>query len=213
MAGNEEIEECVRAEYARLVGVVTFVTGSRAKAEDAVQEAFAKAWERTSKGERFDHLAAWVVTVALNHARSGRRREVVGAAGGRTARRPDPCRSRSRDVDDAMVVRVRIRRSLARRQRDCVVLYYFLDLDVATVAQVLGISEGTVKSALARARSKLAVAARRTSLGGVMDNDTIDSRPARRPARNGRDSGRGVRRRGRGRAGRVATPAPDRGGR
>jgi RNA polymerase sigma-70 factor, ECF subfamily len=155
MAGHDEIEECVRAEYARLVGVVTFVTGSRPKAEDAVQEAFAKAWERAGKGERFDHLAAWVVTVALNHARSGRRREVseqraLERLGSRAMRES------THDTDDALVVRAALA-DLARRQRDCVVLYYFLDLDVATVSQVLGVSEGTVKSALARARSRLAV--------------------------------------------------------
>jgi DNA-directed RNA polymerase specialized sigma24 family protein len=38
-----------------------------------------------------------------------------------------------------------------------VVLFYLLDLDVATVAGLLGISEGTVKTALSRARQKLAV--------------------------------------------------------
>jgi len=53
---------------------------------------------------------------------------------------------------------------LARRQRDAVVLYYLLDLDVATTARVLGISEGTVKSALSRAREKLAVLLREPEL-------------------------------------------------
>jgi RNA polymerase sigma factor (sigma-70 family) len=153
MPADGEVEACVRAEYGRLVGVVAVVTGSRAQAEDAVQEAFAKAWERARKGQHFDHLAGWVVTVALNHARSGRRREgsekrAVERLGARVASESD--------ADDAMVVRAALS-TLARRQRDCVVLYYFLDLDVATVAKVLDISQGTVKSALARARNKLAV--------------------------------------------------------
>jgi RNA polymerase sigma factor (sigma-70 family) len=153
MTVDEEIEACVRAEYGRLVGVVAVVTGSHAQAEDAVQEAFAKAWERARKGQHFDHLAGWVVTVALNHARSGRRRE---GSEKRAVERLGARVGAERDADDAIVVRAALS-TLARRQRDCVVLYYFLDLDVATVAKVLEISDGTVKSALSRARGKLAV--------------------------------------------------------
>jgi RNA polymerase sigma-70 factor, ECF subfamily len=74
-AGIEaEIEGCIRGEYARLVGAVSMVIGSVALAEEAVQEAFARAWERARRGRTFDHLAGWVATVALNNARSGRRR-------------------------------------------------------------------------------------------------------------------------------------------
>lgn len=46
---------------------------------------------------------------------------------------------------------------LPRRQRDVVCLYYFLDLDVAKVADLLGVSNGTVKTAVSRARARLAV--------------------------------------------------------
>lgn len=74
MAMTAEIERCIEAEYKRLVGVVSLVTGSVALAEEAVQEAFARAWERAQRGQDFDHLAGWVATVALNQARSGRRR-------------------------------------------------------------------------------------------------------------------------------------------
>jgi RNA polymerase sigma-70 factor (ECF subfamily) len=45
---------------------------------------------------------------------------------------------------------------LAARQRDAVVLFYLLDLDVATVSNLLGVSDGTIKSALSRARRTLA---------------------------------------------------------
>ncbi len=55
MPADDEVEACVLAEYGRLVGVVAVVTGSRSTAEDAVQEAFAKAWERTAKGHISEH--------------------------------------------------------------------------------------------------------------------------------------------------------------
>ena len=36
------------------------------------------------------------------------------------------------------------------------ILYYLLDVDIATTARLLKVSEGTVKSALSRARAVLA---------------------------------------------------------
>jgi RNA polymerase sigma-70 factor (ECF subfamily) len=152
MTADEEIAACVRAQYQRLVGVVSVVTGSHHLAEEAVQEAFARAWERARKGYQFDHLAGWVATVALNQARSGRRR----AASEQAARaRLTPVTGTAPDPDVALVVRD-VLAGLPARQRDAVVLFYLFDLDVATTAQLLKVSDGTVKSALSRAREKLA---------------------------------------------------------
>jgi RNA polymerase sigma-70 factor (ECF subfamily) len=155
MAADDEIEACVRSQYARLVGVVSLVAGSRATAEEAVQEAFARALEIRRRGAVIDNLPAWVVTVALNRARSGRRRDdaerrAVGRLAARATVGAEPDREVEPVVRDAL-------EGLARRQREAVVLYYFLDLDVATVARILGVAEGTVKTALSRARSRLAV--------------------------------------------------------
>jgi len=156
---DAEIEECIRTEYARLVAVVSVTTRSEAQAEDSVQEAFARAWERSRRGHEFDHLAGWVVTVALNHSRSGhRRRQSEQRALARLHRStgpPEPDAATS--IDLRVVVRAAVE-GLAPRQRDAVLLYYLLDLDVATTACVLDVSEGTVKTALSRARAHLAAA-------------------------------------------------------
>ncbi len=42
-------------------------------------------------------------------------------------------------------------RKLPRRQREAVVLRYYLDLSIEETAQVMGVSPGTVKSATHRA--------------------------------------------------------------
>jgi len=47
-------------------------------------------------------------------------------------------------------------RALPHRQRDCVVLHYFADLTDAEIADALGISAGSVKTHLHRARAALA---------------------------------------------------------
>jgi RNA polymerase sigma factor (sigma-70 family) len=45
---------------------------------------------------------------------------------------------------------------LPRRQREATVLRYYMRMDVAEIALALGVSDGTVKSALYRARATLA---------------------------------------------------------
>jgi RNA polymerase sigma factor (sigma-70 family) len=46
--------------------------------------------------------------------------------------------------------------TLPRRQRETLVLRYYLQLDTREVAAALGVNEGTVKSTLFRARAALA---------------------------------------------------------
>ena len=48
--------------------------------------------------------------------------------------------------------------ALPRRQREATVLRYYLGMDVKEVADVLGMSEGTAKTTLFRARQALAAA-------------------------------------------------------
>jgi RNA polymerase sigma-70 factor (ECF subfamily) len=137
-----------------LVAAVALVTGSRPAAEDAVQEALVRAWERTSKGEAIDSLNAWVATVALNVSRSGIRRKVAERRarqrlGAQPAAAPDRSAGDTVDVERAVA-------SLPRRQREVVVLRYLLDLNTIETATTLRINEGTVKSELSRARAALA---------------------------------------------------------
>jgi RNA polymerase sigma-70 factor, ECF subfamily len=144
-------------DYPRLVAGLVLVSGSRAAAEDAVQEALARAWDRSERGERIESLKAWVTTVSLNLARSGyrkrrsERRARERLAGTGPVTRPP----------EAAGTRVDLARALAglpRRQREATVLRYYLDMDVREVAAALRIHEGTAKTSLHRARRALAIA-------------------------------------------------------
>jgi len=137
------------------VADVALACGSRAAAEDAAQEALARAWERSERGEMISSLTAWVTTVALNITRSGFRR-------GRAERRARDRRRTDTAIPkpDDLVDLERALASLPRRQREATVLRYYLDLDVAEVASVLGMAEGTAKTTLFRARRALARALR-----------------------------------------------------
>src|SRR5215207_6607341 len=63
--------------YPRLVAAVALASGSGPAAEDAVQEALLRAWERSERGQSIESLNAWVTTVALNLTRSGLRRVIA----------------------------------------------------------------------------------------------------------------------------------------
>ncbi len=128
--------------------------GSRPTAEDAVQEALARAWERMDRGVHIDSVTAWVTTVAMNLSRSGLRRI-------RAERRAkDKIRVLAgTDVGGPTGDRIDVVRALAelpRRQREATILRYYLDLTVQEIARAMNVSEGTAKSTLARARQKLA---------------------------------------------------------
>jgi RNA polymerase sigma factor (sigma-70 family) len=139
---------------------VALVCGSRATAEDAVEEALARAWERSERGERIESLRAWVFKVATNLVRSGfrrlaaERRAKTRLEGGRHRQDGLGSADRSNDLVD-------LRRALARlptRQREATVLRYYLDMDVREIAEALGVNEGTAKTTLFRARQALATA-------------------------------------------------------
>lgn len=136
-----------RESYARTVRLVSAVTGSAAAAEDAVHEAIAKAWERRG---RIDHLEAWIVTVALNAARSRWRKIRREVSLDLTSNRP------AEDCDNQPMAELRAAiTALPNRQRQVVLMHYLLDAPIAEIATSLGLSSGAVKHALYSARQSL----------------------------------------------------------
>lgn len=117
-------------------------------ADDVVQEALLRAWRRRStydpsRGEPVPWLLAIVRDRATRHLR--RARPQVGLVDAQVLSTPA-------DLD--------LERALARltsRQREVIDLYYFVDLDVANVAAVLGRAPGTVRATLHQARAALRV--------------------------------------------------------
>lgn len=163
------IREFLHTGYPRLVAAVALVGGSRPAAEDAVQEALLRAWERSERGESIESLNAWVATVALNLARSALRRVVAERrARSRLARTVLPGETPTSD-------RVDVERALAglpRRQREAVVCRYYLGMDTKEIAAVLKVHEGTVKSTLFRARAALARSLGETDIEEANDRGT-----------------------------------------
>jgi RNA polymerase sigma-70 factor (ECF subfamily) len=140
--------------YAEVVRTLALAVGDPARAEDAAQEAFAKAYRRWPQVAAMDRPVGWVVVVGANQLRRWmarvERRSIPMAeprlddAGGDAGAAPPDALDGvlDRDVLDAALA------ALPVRQRATVVLRHLCDLPTAEVARALGCAEGTVKSAL-----------------------------------------------------------------
>ena len=123
--------------------------GRREMAEDATQEAFARAFERWSRLRGEPWVVGWVLTTALNILRRAVRRT-------REEPREAHLKPQREDHVDGAVDLWRAIGHLPRRQAEAVVLYYVLDLPVADVSEVMGCRDGTAKTHLDRGRQRLA---------------------------------------------------------
>jgi RNA polymerase sigma-70 factor (sigma-E family) len=155
--GDRALADLYAAQYPRLVGLARLLLDERGLAEEVVQEAFARTYAAWPRIRRSDDPLPYVRRAVVNLARGGLRRRSVARRA--PAPRPDDVPSpeqgalvdeRRREVADAV-------RALPRRQRECVILRYFLDCSTAETADALAVSEGTVKQHLHRALAALAV--------------------------------------------------------
>jgi RNA polymerase sigma-70 factor (sigma-E family) len=155
---DERVVALFDAHYWRLCQLAYVLLGDPSRAEDAVQEAFLKTLAGWGRLRQPDRAEFYLRKAVLNQCRSGLRRRVtetrgnaVVAAGERTRSRDDFEFRRATELDVVAAVR-----RLPTRQREVVVLRYFLDLAETEIASTLGINVGTVKSQLSKARRKLA---------------------------------------------------------
>jgi RNA polymerase sigma factor (sigma-70 family) len=149
-----DLQEIYAASAGKLVAQMYGVTGDFAEAQDAVQEAFARALARPARFRHVDNPEAWLRTVALNVARSRRRRRAVFERLLRGGRLPAPPHAPPLSPDHVALVAAL--QQLPRATRETVVLHHIADLPVAEVAAVLGCSPETVKTRLVRGRRALA---------------------------------------------------------
>ena len=146
-----------RAESARLVQMARWFVDDRTAAEDLVQEAFIKFAANARRINSPDRAAAYLRSIVINLARDYNRRGLV------SLRHRPPAVLDEQSAEDDATNRESIRevvaalRELPRRQRDCVVLRYYLDLPIAEIASTLGLSSNSVKTHLQRGLRKLSV--------------------------------------------------------
>ena len=138
-------------QYEPLARAITLISGDADVAREAVQEAFYRLCRDWNTVRSYEHQAAWVRRVALNVVRDQQRS--LGRRGRLLARLDqEPAPPLPSDGDPRLWRAVR---RLPDKQRTAVGLYYIGDLSVAEIGAAMGVSEGTVKRHLDRARTTL----------------------------------------------------------
>ncbi|NJC70571.1 SigE family RNA polymerase sigma factor [Planosporangium thailandense] len=162
MTRPDDFDAFYTATARRVVQYVYAVCGDLAEAQDVVQEAYARAWQRWSTLADYDDPEGWVRTVAwrlsMNRWRSARRWLGARARLGHPQDVPGPTPDRVALVDAL--------RRIPEPQRRVVVSHYLYDMPVAEIADSTGMPVGTVKVYLARAR---------TALAALLGNETEDA--------------------------------------
>ena len=160
LAGDAEAFSGIVERWQRpLVNLAYRFCRHRSQAEDMAQEAFLRAFTRLHQWRGDAKFSTWLYAVALNVFRSATRRQTGQELPLELEKDEGPVDS-SDPLDDLdarqreALVR-RMVRALPRRYREAVILFYFLDQNVADAASVLGIPDGTFKARLHRGRALL----------------------------------------------------------
>jgi RNA polymerase sigma-70 factor (sigma-E family) len=150
---DERIGDLFEIHYPGLCRLAYLIVGNTREAEEIVMDAFVRtfsSWHRIRDLDRSDaYLRRAVVNLSRSRKRRRRGEERSNAAAFRA-----PTWTQQADVEGDMVVWEAVKQ-LPYRQRAAVVLRYYEDLTEADIARLLRCSVGTVKSQLAKARTRL----------------------------------------------------------
>jgi RNA polymerase sigma-70 factor (ECF subfamily) len=144
-------EELFLDVHDRLYRALYFITGSSGDAEELMQDAFLKLWERWDRHDTIDDPVAYLFRSALNGFRMRTRRTRVAA------RRLVPVAA-ARDPFDDVNVREDVRRMLRRlpdRQRAAVVLTEIFGYSSEQAARIMRIRPTTVRVLASQGRAAL----------------------------------------------------------
>ncbi|MHC4084695.1 MAG: RNA polymerase sigma factor [Planctomycetota bacterium] len=152
LAGDiDSFGRLARRYYASMVAIAYAILADHQLAEDAAQEAFARALTNLSKLRKPDKFAPWLAQICRNVARD------MVTAKARQINMEDSCRvSDSSGRDDNVEAVRRSIEQLPLRSREVIVLRYYNGLSYEEISSVLGISKATINGRLTRAKRKMA---------------------------------------------------------
>ncbi|SNT66212.1 RNA polymerase sigma-70 factor, sigma-E family [Asanoa hainanensis] len=154
---DQAVTHLFGAHYRQMVRLASLLLHERGLAEEIVQDAYVRLHSRWHKLREPDKALAYLRMTVVNGCRSAlRHRRVVDAH--LAASRPPPdvpsAEAGALDLLTQAAVVDAIRR-LPTRQREAIVLRYYVDLSEAEIAEAMGVSRGAVKSHASRAVAAL----------------------------------------------------------
>jgi RNA polymerase sigma-70 factor (sigma-E family) len=153
-AATADFADVFAAHHVEALRLAYLLTGDRYRAEDVVADAFIKVYKRWSSGG-IDNVRAYLRRAVVNEVNSKFRRLALERR--EAAKRSGDDRG-ARSAEDQLADHELIAAALAtlpQRQRTAVVLRYFNDLPEREVAEILGVSVGTVKSSVSRGLDRM----------------------------------------------------------
>src|SRR5580692_6183065 len=179
---EQDLEAWLEQGYVPSFRTACLILGNRADAEEAVQEAFLRAWRFRDSLADVPSIRPWLYRVVVNSCYSKLRREIphrdrragdeplaymAAEDGG-----PESSAERGEVADTVLAALARLPLSL----RVPVVLRYYADLSERDIARAIGRRQGTVKSRLHEARRRLAADPELSALAPA--DDHADETPA-----------------------------------
>jgi RNA polymerase sigma-70 factor (sigma-E family) len=152
------VDQLYAAHYRQLVRLSALLVRDVGTAEEVVQDAFVAMHGKWSRLRDPDKAAAYLRQAVVNRSRSVLRHRGVES---RYAERhlgvvtDEPGADEAALAGDRRAQVLDALRALPTRQREVLALRYYLDLDEATIADLLGISRGAVKSHASRGAATL----------------------------------------------------------
>ena len=148
---DRSFDSFFEAEHAHLYGALVLLTRHRQEAEELMQDAFLRVWERWGRVSEMEDPVGYLYRTAMNLFRSRRRRAAVAL---RRVVRPRDRRDELEDVEQREAA-VRALAPLTRRQRAAVVLVDAMGMTSEEAGEALGVTASTVRVLIARGRATL----------------------------------------------------------
>lgn len=154
----QALDELYARHAPMLIGFLSARLNNRQIAEEILQDVMLAAWENAAAFEGRSKVKTWLLTIARNRAINAYRKRRVPQM-----QLDDAFELQSEDTgpmeatlraDQQEAVRAAIQ-ELPDEQREVLILVFYHQLSGPEVAEVLGISQGTVKSRLHRAKTAL----------------------------------------------------------
>jgi RNA polymerase sigma-70 factor, ECF subfamily len=172
---DHQLAEWLEDGYVASFRTACLILGNRADAEEAVQDAYLRAWRFRDSLSAVPSIRPWLYRVVVNSCYSKLRREIPHrdrragdeplahvAEGGRG---PETQAEQSEEAEVVLAALQQLPLSL----RVPVVLRYYADLSEKDIALAIGRRQGTVKSRLHEARRRLAADPALCALAGAGD--------------------------------------------
>lgn len=164
---TDSFTELCKRYYPAMVAIAHSVLGDRHLAEDAAQQAFAKAARKLPQLKNKNKFAGWLAVICRNVAKdTARDTEKLRTTEDLSAIAAESLGPRLHQDEATGVVREAIA-ELSASQREVIFLRFYDGMTYERISAVLGISEQAINGRLRRAKKKIADYLRRNGFAEV----------------------------------------------